>query len=127
MTTRDQDFFDHQDAEDRRARVAAAEARNAEVREQEAGAEAARRESSKIFSMRANAALLVEQYLAAGVEPPAVDARGVPTCSLSLLLAVGWRVEEHENEVTGEVRRELVRPPAAPARSARGRNDEQGS
>lgn len=77
--------------------------------------------------MRANASQLVEQYRAAGVDPPAVDAQGVPTCSLSLLLSTGWRVEEHENEVGGEVRRVLTRPAPPPARRARGRNDEQGS
>lgn len=122
-----QDFFDHVDEEDRRARVEAAERRNAEVRARDEQAEVARRASSKIFSMRANAAQLVEQYLAAGVDPPAVDANGVPTCSLSLLLTTGWRIAEIENEAGGEVRRTLERPPPASARRARSRNDEQGS
>lgn len=128
---RGQSFFDQVDEEDRRARVEAAERRNAEVRAQEERAEAARRASSKIFSMRANAAQLVEQYVAAGVRPPIVDLDGVPTVSLSLLLTTGWRIEEEtrdETEHGGEVRRKLTKPPAIPpARRARGRNDEQGS
>lgn len=124
---RGQDFFDHVDEEDRRARLAAAEVRNEQVRAQDEQAEAARRASSKIFSTRANAAHLIEQYLAAGVDPPAVDARGVPTCSLSLLLMTGWRIEETELG-GGAVRRTLTKPPAIPpARRTRGRNDEQGS
>lgn len=122
------DFFDRQDAEDRRTRVAAATVENERVRALEAEADAARRERGKIFSARTNAMLLTEQYLAAGVEPPALDAAGAPTCSLSMLLSIGWRIEEYENEVSGEVRRALMRPSAVPqARRARGRNDEQGS
>lgn len=119
------DFFDRADAEDRRARVAAATVENERVRALEAEADEARRERGRIFSLRANARLLADQYRDAGMTPPLVNGAGEPRCSLTLLLSVGWTIEE--DEVSGEVRRTLVPPPAAPARRSRERNDEQGS
>lgn len=63
------------------------------------------RVSAAAFQQRANAAILIRDYHAAGVEPPNLDADGVPTASLGMLLKVGWRLEPAEY---GEVR--LVPP-----------------
>ena len=45
------------------------------------------------FSMAANRAHVLGEYLGRGVEPPFTDEQGNPTVSLSLLMQMGWRIE----------------------------------
>lgn len=75
-------------------------------------AEAARAKEAKArvdaTTRRANESYLRFEYSKAGVDPPFVDGRGVPTVSLSFLLKIGWRVERMGRDAV------LVRPAAFP-------------
>ncbi len=89
-----EDIFDRAEAAERRARMDDIKERNAMIAAQDAAAEAERKESARLFSLRANADQIIEQYHAAGVEPVAVNDDGVPFFSLSMLLKNGWTIEE---------------------------------
>lgn len=90
----DFDLFDREEDGRRMARreemkrVAAAE------RAKEEEAAEIRRARATELSRQANKEALLRQYQNAGVAPPAVDAAGCPTCSLTMLLSMGWSVEE---------------------------------
>lgn len=57
------------------------------------------------FLKESNDRALADEYRAAGVRPLKVDAAGVPTCSLSLLLWMNWSILDVDGE------RKLVAPP----------------
>jgi hypothetical protein len=108
-----EDIFERDEAA--RRRTAAAEvARQHQLREErEAEAEAARREEARLFSLRVNAGQVMREYLSAGVEPVSVYENGTPTCSLSLLLSIGWTIREIDGHKT------LIEPPPAVKRKTR--------
>ena len=45
------------------------------------------------FSIDANRAHVMGEYIGRGVEPPFTDDQGRPTVSLSLLMQMGWRID----------------------------------
>lgn len=79
-------------ARDRARSVAAAATAQAEVEREELAMRAAgtARENTRRFVM--------QEYVNAGVEPLEVDAEGCPTVSLSLLLTMGWTIEDFGRE-----------------------------
>ena len=86
-------LFDRDEAERRRAeRAALIEAGRQRSVEIEA-IEAAAKERARQFTLASNARNVLREYAAAGVAPPLIDAEGVPTCTLGLLLRLGWTVE----------------------------------
>lgn len=88
-----QEFLDFDDIESPKARRARLLA-EAEVRRQEEERVLAEtRARSTKLTLRANESFLKAEFANAGVEPPVVDDRGVPTASLSMLLSLGWRIE----------------------------------
>lgn len=97
------DFYDPEDrwqddlvervaGEERVRQLEEAKKRNAVLAE----AERRQREEAAVVStekmQRANANVLWAEYRAAGVDPIAVDANGVPTTSLSMLKWAGWTI-----------------------------------
>jgi hypothetical protein len=66
------------------------------------------------LSMRANRLCMLNEYRAAGVDPPRIDEHGFPAFSLSLAFLMGWRIEH-----IGD-RNVLV---ASPAKTQRKRED----
>lgn len=64
----------------------------------EHAAEAKAKIARTAFSKNASARLRRREYEAAGVLPPHVDENGEPTCSLALLLTMGWRLECYSGE-----------------------------
>jgi len=113
----DDDLFDAGEAKRRREERAAMIARGEERARQEAIREAAAKQRATEFTKRANDSFLIREYRAAGVEPPNVDANGVPRVGLGLLLSMGWKIEDFGN---GE--RALVAP--AHLQQGKNRNDE---
>jgi hypothetical protein len=99
-----EDIFDRQEAAERRAYLDRLKERNAATAAQEAAAEAARHESARQFTLETTRRAIRRDYEQAGVEPLQVDANGVPTVSLPLLLSMGWTVVDFNGE------RQLVRP-----------------
>lgn len=112
-----EDIFDRQEAAERRARIEAAERKNAEVAAEDARLAAERKESARQLSMRANASVLITEYVKAGVEPLAVNGDGVPTVSLGFLLYQGWEVRE----ISGV--KKLIAPIPEPVRPRKTRAD----
>lgn len=68
------------------------ERRNAEAAEHEAIYQAAREKRRNELTAEGTRRHLWREYDAANVEPPIVDGEGNPTCSLSLLLSLGWTI-----------------------------------
>jgi hypothetical protein len=102
-----EDIFDRIEAAERRSRIDAARQRNEAAAAQEAIAEAARKESSRTFTLQTNERLRLSEYRAHGVSVPIIA--GEPTkSSFHMLISLGWKVEE----VFGG--RELIPPPPAP-------------
>lgn len=98
-------LFDRDEAERRRAeRAALIEAGRQRAADVEA-IDAAAKERARQFTLSSNARNVLREYTAAGVAPLIVDGDGVPTCTLSLLLRLGWTVEGRSD---GPV---LVQPP----------------
>lgn len=88
-----EDIFDRAEAEERRARVQAARELNAARDAQEAAQAEARRQKATAYTMMVNERHRRAEYRGRGVEPPMIG--GVQTrASLSLLLSVGWRIEQ---------------------------------
>lgn len=101
-------LFDREEAQERR-RVTAVDREVASERLAQMQAQDAEMKKRARESMRGtSAAFVVREYRNAGVEPPSVDPSGNPTCSLSLLKKMGWRIEEFAGEKV------LVAPPAPP-------------
>ncbi len=59
--------------------------------------------------LKASEVAIVREYQHAGVEPLQTNGAGVPTCSLALLLRMGWVIEDTP------IGRTLVAPPPLPA------------
>lgn len=55
--------------------------------------DAAIRESARRHTLENNRRQVLSEYASAGAAPPCVDGDGTPTCSLSLLLKMGWTFE----------------------------------
>lgn len=89
----DGDLFERERAE----RVAAAHEdfrqRMAELGEIERRQEAERKARADINTRRSNVLVLMHEYKRARVAPPLVNDDGTPSCSLSLLLQLGWTIE----------------------------------
>lgn len=75
---------------------------------------AARADANKRAS---NVRALMAEYERAGVEPPFTNGDGVPTCSLSLLLQIGWSIEQLGDSVT------LIQPRVSREKATRKRPD----
>ena len=101
-------LFDREEAErrrqDRAAMIESGKAMQAAIDAQEAAA----RLRAKEGMLRATDIAILREYQHAGVEPIKVRGDGVPTCSLSLLLRLGWRIDEFNGAKT------LIAPPAPP-------------
>jgi hypothetical protein len=80
--------------------------RMAALAEHDAAAAAERKRKADDLTKRANGTVALAEYRAAGVESPSVDGDGAPRVSLSLLLSIGWTVEDVDGA------RELVAPRA---------------
>jgi hypothetical protein len=80
-------------------------ARMAVLEEAEIRAKAERLKHAFEFTMRANEAVLIREWQAAGVECLWKDQRGVPTMSYSLAKMFGWTIREKNGTRT------LVKPP----------------
>lgn len=99
------DVFERQAGDERRARLAEAEARNRRERDAEVTAGALRKIDSDAFTRETNERLRIAEYRFHGVEPPVID--GVPTrSSFHLLRSLGWTVED----MLGQ--KMMVAPPA---------------
>ncbi len=92
-SSHDDDLFNAEEAKRRAARREAAR----EARELLGAAEVkqAAMLKSRIDerARETNRRQVIAEYQAAGVEPPSVDGEGKPTASLSMLLRIGWKVE----------------------------------
>lgn len=104
----DDDLFERE----RASRIAAS---NADFRErmtqlavQERQQEAERKARADATTMRANMSAMMQEYRRAGVTPPFVNEDGTPRCSLSMLINLGWSIEELNGTVT--LIRTLIRP-----------------
>jgi hypothetical protein len=88
------DMFGFEDERDKRARLARLE------EEGRRAAEADRRGHDEVMARVAKKSAefhrrhLLAEYRLAGVAPPETDENGTPKTSLSMLLNLGWRVEE---------------------------------
>ena len=92
------EFPEEEDRADLIARIEVAHAgfkeRMAELDEQETKREAEARARATEHTMRANKMALIDEYKRAGLEPPATEM----AVSLSLMLSLGWRIEEVEGK-----------------------------
>lgn len=70
--------------------------------------DAAQRARAKESMLRATDVAILREYEIAGVEPPIVKGNK-PAVSLSLLIRLGWRIED-----TGRCEKVLIAPPALP-------------
>ena len=67
-----------------------------EKEREESDREAARGARIAAENLLANRREVLDSYTRAGVTPPHLDKDGFPNCSLTMLLSLGWRVEEVE-------------------------------
>lgn len=104
----DDDLLDREVAKDQHAERAEQSARLEAGERRQLEVEARRKVATTAWVRAANAGHVEDSYRAAGVEPPPLE-EGQTRCSLSLLLSVGWRVEE-----LPDGSRALVRPPPLP-------------
>jgi len=112
-----EDIFDQQEAAERRRRMDAIAEHNAILAAQEAAADAARQAENVARVKAAHARTIIGQYQAAGVEPLAVDANGVPLLSLSMLISMGWSIVAIEGE-NYLVKPQHIKPPESRKRKA---------
>jgi hypothetical protein len=91
--------FSDEDPKPDIARVQAAhedfKARMAELCKVEEAGAAIRKARSDELSHRANLSVLFDEYHRAGVSAPSVTADGIPTVSLSLLISLGWSIQNY--------------------------------
>lgn len=100
----DDDLFD---ADEARRRQAKREETMAAIEKAAATEAKARADLDARMAERAretNRRQVIAEYQAAGVEPPSIDRNGKPTASLSLLLRMGWKLENISGKPT------LIRP-----------------
>ncbi len=90
----DEEFLDQREVEDRKAERAERRAVAEQQAKDRAAEDAAMAARVARFGKETSARSLWSEYDAAGVQPVKLDANGVPTCSLSLLLKIGWTIEE---------------------------------
>lgn len=103
-TSYDDDLFDAEEAKRRTARREAAKAARDAMAETEAKAAVILKARIDERARETNRRQVIAEYQAAGVEPLEVDGNGKPTVSLSMLLRLGWRVENISGQPT------LIRP-----------------
>lgn len=115
----DDDLF----ARERAERIAASHAdfrdRMAKLAEIEKKQEEERKIRADANTRRSNRLALIHEYERAGVAPPLVNEDGTPSCSLSLLLQLGWSIERFGDSLT------LVKPRMIDDRSQRRSNNRQ--
>jgi hypothetical protein len=113
------DFFEFEGLSEKRARIAKAQEEAAVYLQWEQEQAAKRKEAARLFSLKANRDQLLAEYREADVKPPAslIGEDGYPTTSLSLLLWMGWKIEESVGW------RSLVPPPPAPKGTGKKRED----
>lgn len=75
----------------------------------EADIQIAKEKRQKEFQDHVTRSVIWREYDVAQVEPPSLNGEGNPTCSLSLLLKLGWTLEP-----LGMGRHALIRPHYAP-------------
>lgn len=98
------DMFELEHEKERQARLEQIKANNIVRERQEAERHAEVMESLWVRTKSSNEQQLLAQYREAGVEPPLVNAEGIPTVSLTLLLSMGWTIGDYLGE------RKLLRP-----------------
>jgi hypothetical protein len=107
------DMFDREEAQRRRILADTVRERAAAIEAEEAAKQAVAKKRSTEFTLRNRDDVLCEQYRAAGVNTVHTNSEGVPTASLSLLLSIGWTIQEMDGE------KRLFLPSAPPARERR--------
>lgn len=104
----------------RRARLAALQERAEKLKAIEEEQERQARERATAHSLEVHRRHVMDQYRAAGVEPPLLnETNGAPLVSLSLLLKYGWTIEALGDQNV------LVPPTVEPERPRRSRQDYQ--
>ena len=96
-----------------RARLAALQERADRLKALEEEQERQARERATANSLRVHKRHVLNEYRAAGVDPPLIDEHGNPIVSLSLLLKYGWSIE-----TLGD-RNLLIEPPDPPVSGRR--------
>lgn len=99
-----EDIFGAQEAADRKAKLERARAAQKESDALLKAADEADRKRMLQLTADASKSQLLREYESAGVMAPSVDDDGNPTCSLSMLLHMGWSI----GNISGE--RVLLRP-----------------
>lgn len=89
-----EDFFDQQEARQRRQNMDELIAENAKMAELEAEAQAKRDAVTAAKNRATGIRMLIRDYHAAGVEPLKVNEAGEPLVSLAMLKKIGWTIEE---------------------------------
>lgn len=111
----EEDMFARVVGEDRRATLEEARLRNERLAAVEAEQSAERKAKADALSRRANESILLHEYRSRGLKPPFANERGMPTVSLSMLLAAGWTIDNSTG--TAILLRPLYTPgPPAPYR-----------
>lgn len=89
----DDDLFEADQARVRKAKREEAQAAMQKVRDHDAAISAQLKARIDERARETNRRQVIGEYQSAGVEPLQVDGNGKPTASLSLLLSVGWKIE----------------------------------
>ena len=92
-TSYDDDLFEAEEAAKRADRRKQAEKAGDALAAEEARQAAALRARIDERAAETNRRQVIAEYQAAGVEPLRVDGNGRPTVSLSMLLRIGWTIE----------------------------------
>lgn len=100
----DDDLFEAEAAKKRAADRAKAEAAQLDATNAQLKFAAQLKARMDERAAETNRRQLIAEYQAAGVEPPMTDGNGKPTVSLSMLLRMGWSLENISGQPT------LIRP-----------------
>lgn len=112
--SRDDDLFEADELRRRQAKRAAVKESLELAKVAEAKQTAALKARMDERAQETNRRQVIAEYQAAGVEPPSVDGNGKPTTSLSLLLRMGWKIENISGRPT-LLRPAWMPPPSRPA------------
>lgn len=102
--SRDDDLFEADDVKRRQQKRAETKAALEAAATADAKRTAQLKERMDDRARETNRRQVIAEYQAAGVEPPSVDGNRKPTTSLSLLLRMGWKIENISGQPT------LIRP-----------------
>ncbi len=100
----DDDMFERERAERAAAANEDFRRRMAALAEVEAQQKAENKARADANTRRSNYLVMMHEYEHAGVKPPLVNEDGTPSCSLSLLLQMGWSIERLGDSVSVLVR-----------------------